>query len=183
MHVMFWQLHFTHSKCINLQLLCRWRGLANYHRWQTQGRHTYGSNARPNTNAYVHMSRVPTSSALQVLDVVDGTGSGDVDTSAVVEAQDGVITGIHGDRLIVNSEWSNPTGKLLSDAETASQIDISRASRRNKVWHSCLTCICPNAMLLATVPATCCFDSVYRQLSTAIGAPLLSQLCPCHAHA
>lgn len=61
----------------------------------------------------VHVSgRLPTSVAVQVLDVVDGTGSGDVDTSAVVEAQDGVILGIHGDKLIVNSAWSNPTGKL-----------------------------------------------------------------------
>lgn len=85
-----------------------------------------------------------TPAALQILDVVDGTGSGDVDTSAVVEAQDGVITSIYGDRLIVNSGWSNPTGKLLSDAVISAQIHPQS---------SCLTCICLNVMLMAPVPA------------------------------
>lgn len=48
--------------------------------------------------------------ALQILDVVDCTGSGDVDTSKVVSATDGKIEGVFGNRLAVNPEWQNPTG-------------------------------------------------------------------------
>ena len=59
-----------------------------------------------------------TSFPTQILDVVDGTGSGDVDTSTVVEARDGVITGIYDDKLTVNPEWSNPTGMPLSACST-----------------------------------------------------------------
>ena len=47
---------------------------------------------------------------IQILDIVDGTGSGDVDTSSTVEAKDGVILGIYGDNMTLNPEWSNPTG-------------------------------------------------------------------------
>lgn len=46
----------------------------------------------------------------QILDVVDGTGSGDVQTTTVRTAVDGVIEGLHGNKLAVNPEWKNPTG-------------------------------------------------------------------------
>ncbi|KAL0024941.1 hypothetical protein WJX77_004746 [Trebouxia sp. C0004] len=47
----------------------------------------------------------------KILDIVDGTGSGDVDTSKTVEAEDAVIVGIHGDKMALNPAWENPTGK------------------------------------------------------------------------
>lgn len=51
---------------------------------------------------------------MQILDIVDGTGSGDVDTSKVVEAdEEGFITGIYGNRLKVNPSWQNPSGEDL----------------------------------------------------------------------
>ncbi|XP_031094573.1 tripeptidyl-peptidase 2 isoform X2 [Ipomoea triloba] len=48
----------------------------------------------------------------KVLDVLDCTGSGDVDTSTVVKADaDGCIQGASGASLIVNSAWNNPSGE------------------------------------------------------------------------
>jgi hypothetical protein len=47
----------------------------------------------------------------QILDVLDGTGSGDVDMSKVVRAdEEGCIMGVFGNKLHVNTAWSNPTG-------------------------------------------------------------------------
>ena len=46
----------------------------------------------------------------QILDVVDCTGSGDVETSKVVRAADGVIEGLFGNQLAVNPDWKNPSG-------------------------------------------------------------------------
>ncbi|KAE9464869.1 hypothetical protein C3L33_03223, partial [Rhododendron williamsianum] len=48
----------------------------------------------------------------KILDVLDCTGSGDIDTSNVVMADaDGSICGASGASLIVNSSWKNPSGK------------------------------------------------------------------------
>lgn len=48
---------------------------------------------------------------LQILDLLDCTGSGDVDTSKVVKAdEDGYITGLYGNKLKVNPDWKNPSG-------------------------------------------------------------------------
>ncbi|KAF5457840.1 hypothetical protein F2P56_021917 [Juglans regia] len=48
----------------------------------------------------------------KILDVLDCTGSGDVDTSKVVKADvDGCIRGASGTTLVVNSSWKNPSGE------------------------------------------------------------------------
>lgn len=48
----------------------------------------------------------------KILDVIDCTGSGDVDTSTVVQADDvGCIRGASGASLVINSSWKNPTGE------------------------------------------------------------------------
>ncbi|XP_059629254.1 tripeptidyl-peptidase 2 isoform X2 [Cornus florida] len=48
----------------------------------------------------------------KVLDVIDCTGSGDIDTSNVVKANaDGCILGASGASLAVNSSWENPSGE------------------------------------------------------------------------
>ncbi|RLN86959.1 hypothetical protein BBJ28_00004037 [Nothophytophthora sp. Chile5] len=41
----------------------------------------------------------------KIVDVIDATGAGDVDTSTVVEAKDGVVTLGNGRVLTLNSEW------------------------------------------------------------------------------
>ncbi len=48
---------------------------------------------------------------LQILDLLDCTGSGDVDTSKVVKADDdGCILVCYGNKLKINPEWKNPSG-------------------------------------------------------------------------
>ncbi|KAG6721239.1 hypothetical protein I3842_03G102900 [Carya illinoinensis] len=48
----------------------------------------------------------------KILDVLDCTGSGDVDTSKVVKTDaDGCIRGASGTTLVVNSSWKNPSGE------------------------------------------------------------------------
>jgi hypothetical protein len=48
----------------------------------------------------------------QILDVIDCTGSGDIDTSKVVKADEqGVIPGASGRPLRVNPDWTNPSGE------------------------------------------------------------------------
>jgi tripeptidyl-peptidase-2 len=51
---------------------------------------------------------------LQILDVIDCTGSGDIDTSKEVSSggEDGLsLTGASGRTLKLNPDWVNPTGK------------------------------------------------------------------------
>ncbi|KAJ7974178.1 tripeptidyl-peptidase 2-like [Quillaja saponaria] len=48
----------------------------------------------------------------KILDVLDCTGSGDVDTSKVVKADsDGCISGASGATLVINTSWKNPSGE------------------------------------------------------------------------
>lgn len=49
-----------------------------------------------------------------MIDLVDVTGSGDVDTSTVVEAKDGEITGLSTRKLKVRSVWSSLVLLLLN---------------------------------------------------------------------
>ncbi|MGA1235400.1 MAG: S8 family serine peptidase [Limisphaerales bacterium] len=59
---------------------------------------------------------------VKIIDVVDATGSGDVDTSTVREAEDGELAGLSGRALRVGSDWSNPTGKYHVGLKPAFEI-------------------------------------------------------------
>ncbi|CAI5460083.1 unnamed protein product [Closterium sp. Yama58-4] len=83
--------------------------------------------------------QVTTDGKPKVIDVVDCTGSGDVDMSTVVKAdKDGYITGASGARLQVNSAWSNPTGewrvgvKPLYHVLNETVLDRVKKERRKK---------------------------------------------------
>ncbi|XP_027359339.1 tripeptidyl-peptidase 2-like isoform X3 [Abrus precatorius] len=48
----------------------------------------------------------------KILDVIDCSGSGDIDTSKVVKADaDGCICGASGASLVINTSWKNPSGE------------------------------------------------------------------------
>ena len=55
----------------------------------------------------------------KIVDMVDGSGSGDVDTSTVVEADGGLLHGLSGRELRLDPTWNNPTGKY--------QVGLKRA--------------------------------------------------------
>ncbi|XP_073032784.1 LOW QUALITY PROTEIN: tripeptidyl-peptidase 2 [Primulina eburnea] len=75
----------------------------------------------------------------KLLDIIDCTGSGDVDTSTVVKADDdGCIRGTSGASLVVNSSWKNPSGewhigcKLIYELFTHTLSDRVKKERRKR---------------------------------------------------
>ncbi|ESO86457.1 hypothetical protein LOTGIDRAFT_129137 [Lottia gigantea] len=76
----------------------------------------------------------------KIVDLIDATGSGDVDTSTVVEAQDGVITGLTGRKLQVPESWNNPSGryhigvKVLFELYPKGLKDRITKERREALW-------------------------------------------------
>ncbi|KAL1060858.1 hypothetical protein V6Z11_1Z064100 [Gossypium hirsutum] len=75
----------------------------------------------------------------KILDVIDCTGSGDVDTSKVVKADgDGRIRGASGASLVVSSSWKNPSGewhvgyKLVYELFTDSLTSRLKKERKKK---------------------------------------------------
>ncbi|KAJ6386456.1 hypothetical protein OIU78_016376 [Salix suchowensis] len=75
----------------------------------------------------------------KVLDVIDCTGSGDIDTSKVVKADaNGFIQGASGVSLVVNSSWKNPSGewhvgyKFLYELLTGTLTSRLKKERKKK---------------------------------------------------
>ena len=76
----------------------------------------------------------------KIIDVVDGTGSGDVDTSTVVElGEEGTFEGLSGRALTPSPDWNNPSGEYRVGLKPASELyprglDGRMARERRKDW-------------------------------------------------
>lgn len=61
----------------------------------------------------------------KILDILDCTGSGDIDTSKVVKPdEEGKIQGIFDTQLRVNPEWKNPSGKQPATVILAVPVEL-----------------------------------------------------------
>ncbi|WP_197441452.1 tripeptidyl peptidase II [Thalassoglobus neptunius] len=57
--------------------------------------------------------RVTSTGAPKIIDLIDGTGSGDVPMKSAKLESDGTITSLTGRSLSIDSDWNNPTGKYF----------------------------------------------------------------------
>jgi hypothetical protein len=91
--------------------------------------------------------QVTTDGKPKIIDVLDCTGSGDVDTSYTTTAEDGYVQGLSGRRLKLNPSWSNPSGVWhlglkhafeLFPGMLVSRIKDKRAKRWKEHQDTCL---------------------------------------------
>ncbi|CAH3020619.1 unnamed protein product [Porites evermanni] len=77
----------------------------------------------------------------KIVDLIDASGSGDVDTSTVCEATDGYLNGLTGRKLKIPDDWENPSGKYHIGIKSAYSLFPAKLKerrvkeRRDKLWN------------------------------------------------
>ena len=75
-----------------------------------------------------------------MIERIDCSGAGDVDTSTIVEAKDGEIVGVTGRKLRIPADWLNPTGQFHVGVKNAFELYPSSVreriekERKEKLW-------------------------------------------------
>ena len=73
----------------------------------------------------------------KILDIIDCTGSGDIDTSKKVSATDeGLVEGYFGEKLKVNSSWDNPSGIPHTSSQSSLPTSRPGQSQRSERYSS-----------------------------------------------
>ncbi|MCH7870153.1 MAG: S8 family serine peptidase [Planctomycetes bacterium] len=68
----------------------------------------------------------------KIVDLIDASGSGDVDTSVTREADGSYLTGLSGRKLKLGAEWNNPSGKYHIGLKRAYELYPGRLVNRVK---------------------------------------------------
>ena len=76
----------------------------------------------------------------KIIDRIDGSGAGDVDTSTVVTVKDGEVTGLTGRTLQIPKTWNNPSGEFHVGVKKAFDLyprglkERILSERQEKLW-------------------------------------------------
>ncbi len=75
----------------------------------------------------------------KIVDVVDGSGSGDVDMTTTLDSNDNSLIGLTGRKIVPGSKWNNPSGKWRIGIKSAYELFpsdlVSRLNKeRKKEW-------------------------------------------------
>ncbi|KAK9819405.1 hypothetical protein WJX81_007532 [Elliptochloris bilobata] len=116
--------------------------------------------------------QVTTDSKPKILDVLDCTGSGDVDMSTVVKAdEEGFVTGVFGEKLRVNPTWTNPSGDWRVGAKHASELWPGLLVRRRREHRRRTAAAEQRAAVAAATAALAAWDARFVSGKGTAGAP------------
>ena len=83
------------------------------------------------------LSQLTSTGELKIVDLLDTSGSGDVDTSTVLSTssvEGRKIAGLSGRTLLIPDHWTNPSGKWHVGVKAAFDLFPGAVKSRMQVW-------------------------------------------------